>query len=80
MATLASRKEQVRPRLGADDVAGADDRGAVRPGDPRPRPRRAAIAAVDVFGAHTALMHAQEIIDELYTSLDVKQWPAARSC
>jgi flagellar secretion chaperone FliS len=36
----------------------------------------AAIASVDVFGAHTALMHAQEIIDELYTSLDVKQWPA----
>jgi flagellar protein FliS len=36
----------------------------------------AAIAAADIFGAHTALMHAQEIIDELYTTLDVKQWPA----
>src|SRR5271154_4505769 len=36
----------------------------------------AAITTADMFGAHTALMHAQEIIDELYTSLDVKQWPA----
>ena len=36
----------------------------------------AAIAAADVFGAHSALMHAQEIIDELYTTLDVTQWPA----
>jgi len=36
----------------------------------------AAIAATDIYGAHTALMHAQEIIDELYTTLDVKQWPA----
>ena len=36
----------------------------------------AAIATTDVFGAHTALMHAQEIVDELYTTLDVTQWPA----
>jgi flagellar protein FliS len=36
----------------------------------------AAIAAADIFGAHSSLMHAQEIIDELYTTLDVKQWPA----
>jgi len=36
----------------------------------------AAIAGADVFGAHTALMHAQEIVDELYTTLDVSQWPA----
>ena len=35
----------------------------------------AAIGAADVFQAHSALMHAQEIIDELYTSLDVKRWP-----
>jgi len=36
----------------------------------------AAIGAADIYGAHTALMHAQEIVDELYTTLDVKQWPA----
>jgi flagellar protein FliS len=36
----------------------------------------AAIATTDIYGAHTALMHAQEIVDELYTTLDVKQWPA----
>jgi flagellar secretion chaperone FliS len=36
----------------------------------------AAIATADIFGAHSSLMHAQEIIDELYTTLDVKQWPA----
>ena len=35
----------------------------------------AAIDDADIFGAHTALVHAQEIVDELYTSLDVKQWP-----
>jgi flagellar secretion chaperone FliS len=37
-----------------------------------------AIAAVDIEGAHSALLHAQEIIDELYTSLDVKEWAAGR--
>ena len=36
----------------------------------------AAIGTADIYGAHTALMHAQEIVDELYTTLDVKQWPA----
>jgi flagellar protein FliS len=36
----------------------------------------AAMTTSDVFGAHTALMHAQEIVDLLYTSLDVKRWPA----
>jgi flagellar protein FliS len=36
----------------------------------------AAIGAADIYAAHTALMHAQEIVDELYTTLDVKQWPA----
>ena len=36
----------------------------------------AAIGATDIYGAHTALMHAQEIIDELYTTLDVTRWPA----
>jgi flagellar secretion chaperone FliS len=35
----------------------------------------AAIEARDMFGAHSALMHAQQIVDELYTSLDVKTWP-----
>jgi flagellar protein FliS len=35
----------------------------------------AAIESNDMFGAHTALMHAQEIVDELYTTLDLKQWP-----
>jgi len=34
-----------------------------------------AINANDVFGAHTALVHAQEIIDELLVSLDTKTWP-----
>jgi flagellar protein FliS len=34
-----------------------------------------AIAEPDVYGAHTALTHAQEIVHELLTSLDLKQWP-----
>ena len=29
----------------------------------------------DMFATHTALTHAQEIVHELLTSLDVKQWP-----
>lgn len=37
-----------------------------------------AIAAVDIYGAHSALLHAQEIVDELYTTLDVEQWPAGK--
>jgi flagellar protein FliS len=38
-----------------------------------------AITAHDVFGAHTALVHAQEIIDELLVSLDTKTWAGAAS-
>jgi flagellar protein FliS len=38
-----------------------------------------AIAANDVYGAHTALVHAQEIVYELLTSLDLKQWPGGAS-
>jgi flagellar protein FliS len=38
-----------------------------------------AIAAHDVFTAHTALVHAQEIIDELLVSLDVKSWAGGPS-
>ena len=33
------------------------------------------IADADVYATHTALTHAQEIVHELLTSLDVKQWP-----
>ena len=33
----------------------------------------------DVYGAHIALVHAQEIVDELLMSLDVKQWPGGAS-
>jgi flagellar protein FliS len=38
-----------------------------------------AINGHDVFGAHTALVHAQEIVDELLVSLDVKTWSGAAS-
>jgi len=38
----------------------------------------AAITSADVFGAHSALMHAQEVVDLLYTSLDTKRWPAGK--
>jgi len=38
-----------------------------------------AIADNDIFAAHTALVHAQDIIHELLTSLDVKQWPGGAS-
>ncbi len=38
-----------------------------------------AIAETDHYGAHTALMHAQEIVHELLTSLDLKQWPGGAS-
>ena len=34
-----------------------------------------AIADNDIYGAHNALVHAQEIVHELHTSLDLKQWP-----
>jgi flagellar protein FliS len=36
-----------------------------------------AIGAGDVFGAHSALVHAQDIIDELLVTLDVKAWTGA---
>ena len=39
----------------------------------------AAITENDVFTAHTTLVHAQEIIDELLVSLDVKQWSGGAS-
>src|SRR4051812_44102695 len=35
----------------------------------------AAMADHDIYGAHTSLVHAQEIVHELLTSLDLKQWP-----
>jgi flagellar protein FliS len=38
-----------------------------------------AITENNVFGAHTALVHAQEIVDELLVSLDVKTWAGAAS-
>jgi flagellar protein FliS len=38
-----------------------------------------AIAGNDIEGAHTALVHAQEIIHELHTSLDLKGWPGGAS-
>jgi flagellar protein FliS len=38
-----------------------------------------AIDEHDVYGAHSALMHAQEIVYELLTSLDLKQWPGGES-
>jgi flagellar secretion chaperone FliS len=33
----------------------------------------------DVFAAHTALIHAQQIVDELLNSLDLKLWPDGQS-
>jgi flagellar protein FliS len=39
----------------------------------------AAMAGTDVYGAHSALVHAQEIVHELLTSLDLKQWPGGAS-
>ena len=38
-----------------------------------------AIAGRDIEGTHTALVHAQEIVHELLTSLDLKQWPEGAS-
>jgi flagellar protein FliS len=37
------------------------------------------LADTDVYATHTALTHAQEIVHELLTSLDVKQWPGGAS-
>jgi flagellar protein FliS len=39
----------------------------------------AAIAENDVYGSHSALVHAQEIVDELLVSLDVTQWSGGES-
>ncbi len=33
----------------------------------------------DVYGTHSALIHAQEIVHELLASLDLKQWPGGAS-
>jgi flagellar secretion chaperone FliS len=38
-----------------------------------------AIGASDPATAHECLLHAQSIVSELHDSLDVEQWPAARS-
>jgi len=38
-----------------------------------------AIAGNEIEAAHLALVHAQEIIHELYTSLDLKGWPGGAS-
>ena len=34
----------------------------------------AGITAKDIYAAHTALIHAQQILGELLNALDVKQW------
>jgi flagellar protein FliS len=39
----------------------------------------AAIERHDLPHAHDALVHAQAIVTQLYDSLDVAQWPAART-
>jgi flagellar protein FliS len=36
----------------------------------------AAIERTDVSGAHTALVHAQDIVNELYATLDTNVWAA----
>jgi flagellar protein FliS len=38
-----------------------------------------AIQEHNIFDAHAALIHAQQIIDELLNSLDLKQWPGGAS-
>ena len=38
-----------------------------------------ALAASDVYTAHTTLIHAQDIVYELLASLDLKQWPDGAS-
>jgi flagellar protein FliS len=37
------------------------------------------LAETDLYATHTALTHAQEILHELLTSLDVKSWPGGAS-
>ena len=77
---VRSGAQQVRERLGAHDVARASDRRAVRPRAARPRARaRPRSHDNDIYDAHTALMHAQQIVDELLDSLDLKQWPGGAS-
>src|SRR5450432_3193441 len=39
----------------------------------------AGMAASDLYAVHSALMHAQEIVFELLTSLDLNQWPDGAS-
>jgi flagellar secretion chaperone FliS len=39
----------------------------------------AALAEPDLYAAHSALIHAQEIVFELLTSLDLQQWPEGAS-
>jgi flagellar secretion chaperone FliS len=38
-----------------------------------------ALAETDMYATHAALIHAQEIVHELLTSLDLKQWPDGAS-
>jgi flagellar protein FliS len=39
----------------------------------------AALAEHDVYATHTALIHAQQIVDELLLSLDLSMWPGGES-
>ena len=39
----------------------------------------AGMADVNLYAVHSALMHAQEIVFELRTSLDLNQWPGGAS-
>jgi len=39
----------------------------------------AGMADADLYAVHSALMHAQEIVFELRTSLDLNQWPGGAS-
>jgi flagellar protein FliS len=39
----------------------------------------AAMAEANLYAVHSALMHAQEIVFELLTSLDLEQWPEGAS-
>jgi flagellar protein FliS len=39
----------------------------------------AGMAETDLYAVHSALMHAQEIVFELLTSLDLNRWPGGAS-
>jgi flagellar protein FliS len=39
----------------------------------------AALTESDMYAAHSALVHAQEIVFELLTSLDLQKWPEGAS-